>query len=347
MDAVLDALYRAGATGLIPNGGSLLLAVSGGADSMALLHGAVEAARRTGWKLSAGHVHHGWRGRDADQDLAFVADHARRLALPFVFRRCDARRAASELRLSPEAGAREVRYSALFEMARETGAIRIATAHQRDDAVESYVLALRRRGGLARLAGPRERRADGVVRPLLPVSRTEILRFLAERGLGFRRDASNGDLSLPRNRVRRELCAAGQDAVRAMAREVDALVGERARLDREYARRIAPGVRAGADGAIADARLLARCSAELQRIALERLAGPFARAGRPPMTGRERERIRELLESGADFRFEAGRRIRFDRRGDVLRIRLRAPTPPVRAVYDSATETSEAGDQAL
>jgi hypothetical protein len=55
------------------------------------------------------------------------------------------------------------------------------------------------------------------------------------------------------------------------------------------------------------------------------------------MTGRERERIRDLLESGVDFRFEAGRRIRFERRGDVLRIRLRAPTP-VRAVYDSATK---------
>jgi tRNA(Ile)-lysidine synthase len=350
MDAVLDALERAATTGLVPAGASVLLAVSGGADSMALLHGAVETARQIGWTLSVGHVHHGWRGKEADRDLAFVAHHAGRLGLPFAFRRCDARRVASELGLSPEAGARLVRYEALAEMARETGALRVATAHQRDDAVESYVLARRRRGGLARLAGPRERRGDGVVRPLLAVRRTEILHFLVARGLGFRRDASNGDLSLPRNRTRRELSAAGEDAVSEIARKVSVLAGERERLDRDYAHRVAPGVRAGADVTVADAALLARCPAELQRVALELLAAPFARPGRPPMTGRERERIRELLESGADFRFEAGRRIRFERRGGALRIRLRAPAAPARAVYDSGAEIPmrpEAGDQAL
>jgi tRNA(Ile)-lysidine synthase len=346
MDAVLDALERAASTGLIPIGSSALLAVSGGADSMALLHGAVEASGETGWELSVGHVHHGWRGRDADRDLAFVADHARRLGVPFAFRRCDARGAASVLGLSPESGARHVRYEALAEMARETGAQRIATAHQRDDAVESYVLARQRRGGLARLAGPRERRADGVVRPLLSVRRAEILRFLAQRALVFRRDSTNGDLGLPRNRVRRELAAAGVPAVDEMAHEVAVLAAERARLDQDYGNRIAPGVRSGPDGSIADASLLARCSPELQRVALERLAAPFARVGHPPMTGREREQVRALLESGNDFRFEAGRRIRFERRGNELRIRPRCAA----AVYDSAPETStreEAGDQVL
>jgi len=350
MDPILDALERAAETGLIPEGSSMLLAVSGGADSMALLHGAAESAGSTGWQLSVGHVHHGWRGREADRDLAFVADHARRLGLAFAFRRCDARRAASELGLSPEAGARQVRYAALSAMAMETGALRIATAHQRDDAVESYVLARRRRGGLARLAGPRERRGDGVVRPLLTVGRAEILHYLAARGLGFRRDASNGDLSLPRNRARRELSAAGVDAVSEIAREVSVLADERARLDRVYADRVAPGVRAEAGVTIADAALLAGCPAELQRIALERLAAPFARPGRPPMTGRERERIRELLESGADFRFEAGRRIRFERRGGALRIRFREPAARPRTVYDSGTEIPmrhEAEEQAL
>jgi tRNA(Ile)-lysidine synthase len=349
MDGVLDALERAAATGLIPEDSSVLLAVSGGADSMALLYGAAETASRTNWKLSVGHVHHGWRGREADRDLAFVADHARRLGLPFAFRRCDARRVASELGLSPEAGARHVRYAALAEMARESGALRIATAHQREDAVESYVLARRRRGGLARLAGPRERRGDGVVRPLLAVRRVEILQFLTARGLGFRRDASNGDLSLERNRARRELSAAGEDAISEIAREVSDLADERARLDRDYAHRVAPGVQAQADVTIADAALLARCPAELQRVALERLSAPFARPGRPPMTGRERERILELLGSGADFRFEAGRRIRFERRGGALRIRLRAAAAPAPAVYDSGPEIPmrpEAGDQA-
>jgi tRNA(Ile)-lysidine synthase TilS/MesJ len=188
------------------------------------------------------------------------------------------------------------------------------------------------------------------VRPLLAVRRIEILQFLAARGLGFRRDASNGDLSLARNRARRDLSAAGEDVVSEIAREVSVLADERARLDRDYAHRVAPGVRAEADVTIADAALLARCPAELQRVALERLSAPFARPGRPPMTGRERERIRELLGSGADFRFEAGRRIRFERHGGALRIRLRAPSAPAPAVYDSGAEIPmrpEGGDQAL
>ncbi|MEP6995846.1 MAG: tRNA lysidine(34) synthetase TilS [Acidobacteriota bacterium] len=349
MDAVLDSLHRAAATDLIPAGGSLLLAVSGGADSMALLMGAVEIRGATGWRLSVGHVDHGWRGKEADQDVAFVADYARRLALPFLVRRRDARRAASELRLSPEAAARHVRYAELADMAREIGASRIATAHQRDDAVESLLLARSRRGGLARLAGPRERRDDGVVRPLLSVSRKEILGFLSQRAVGFRRDATNGNLALPRNRIRRELAAAGEHAVSEIAHEVVLLAQERTRLDQEYTGRIAPGVRRGPDGTAADAVCLARCPPELQRLALERLAAPFARPGRAPMTGREREQIRALLASGADFRFEAGRRIRFERRGSVLWIRPRA-TGRGPTVYDSDATfatPSVAGEQRL
>ena len=122
MSTVTAALTRAAEEGLIPPGSAVLLAVSGGADSMALLYGAAEAARETAWELSVGHVHHGWRTREADRDLDFVAGHARRLGLPFLSRHRDARLASLELGLSPEAGARHVRYAALCEMARETGA---------------------------------------------------------------------------------------------------------------------------------------------------------------------------------------------------------------------------------
>src|SRR5262245_15478258 len=106
----------------------MLLAVSGGADSMALLHGAAETAPAAGWVLSVGHVHHGWRGREADRDLAFVEEHARRLSLPFAALRRDARDASRRLGLSPEAGARHVRYQALHEISAGFGARLIATA---------------------------------------------------------------------------------------------------------------------------------------------------------------------------------------------------------------------------
>jgi tRNA(Ile)-lysidine synthetase-like protein len=344
VDSITVELARAANSGLIPSGSVVLLAVSGGADSMALLYGAVEAAGETGWRLSVGHVHHGLRPREGNRDLTFVAEHARRLGLPFFSRRCDARRAARELGLSPEAGARHVRYQALSEMAGEAGAEIVATAHQHEDAVESHVLARERQGGIAALAGPRESRADGVVRPILSVTRQEILKFLAERGVSFRRDSSNGDLRLARNRVRRTLARlrespGGEDSIRAMALEIARLGVERGLLESEFETRILPAAKIAPDGVVIDAALLASCSEELQRLALSRLAAPFARPGKPPMTGRERERLLALLSGGADFRFEAGRRIRFERRRGELSLRPRGPGP----VYDSPGRISTEG----
>jgi tRNA(Ile)-lysidine synthetase-like protein len=304
---------------------------------MALLHGAAECSGAHGWVLAVGHVHHGWRGREADRDAAFVAGHARRLGLPFAFRRCDARESARQLGLSPEAGARHVRYAALAEIACDLNAPLTATAHQRDDAVESHLLACERRAGLAGLAGPRERREDGVVRPLLAVTRSEILQFLEERGIAFRRDASNGDLSLDRNRVRRWLAGA-TDADRQAARDaLDRLAAERTRLEQEYSDAIAPRLAFGPGASTADAQTLADCGDELARLALARLAAPFARPGRPPMTGREREQLIDRLGSGEDFRFESGRRIRFERRGACLTVRLRPEPAPL---YDPRDESA-------
>ncbi len=319
MDEVTPALERAADGGLLPRGASLLLAVSGGADSTALLFGAARLAAAYEWRLAVAHVHHGWRGRDADRDLSFVADHARRLALPFLVRRRDARAASRALGLSPEAGARRVRYEALLEMAREAGASRIATAHQRDDRVESYLLARGRKGGLASLGGPREIRSDGVVRPLLSVSRSEIVAFLRARGLAWRRDRTNGDLTLDRNRLRRRLDPEDSEP---LARRVERLARLREDLEGEFNRDLRPAIVVGRNMVVADAKLLERSAAELVRRAIFECALPFAADGRPPMTGKEREQIIRLLAAGADFRFEAGRRIRFRRRGARFHVRL-------------------------
>jgi tRNA(Ile)-lysidine synthetase-like protein len=319
MDAVRQALADSAAAGLLPREASILLAVSGGADSTALLFGAAELARAHGWRLAVAHVHHGWRGPDANRDLAFVEDHARRLALPFLFRRRDARAVSRDLGLSPEAGARRVRYGALREMAAEIGASRIATAHQRDDRAESYLLARRRKGGLASLAGPRPIRADGVVRPLLSVTRDDILEFLREINLPWRRAATNGDLALERNRLRRRLAGTPLDA---LDQRVDELAALRDRLDEKFERIIRPSIAIGRNVVVADAALLARQEAELARRAIFECAAPFAAHGKPPTTGREREQILRLLSAGVDFRFEAGRRIRFRRRGARFLVRL-------------------------
>jgi tRNA(Ile)-lysidine synthase TilS/MesJ len=214
-------------------------------------------------------------------------------------------------------------------MAREAGAERIAVAHQKDDVAETYLLARERRGGVFSLAGPRERRADGVVRPLLGVTRREILAFLEKRGVGHRRDASNGDLRFDRNRVRRDLARQADPAraIEALAAEAFARAAERVRLESEYAERVRPRLSSGPGVTLADASFLAACPRELARRALVEAAAPFAAPGRPAFTGAEREQILDRLASGSDFRFEAGRRIRFERRGGLLRVSPR-PGPP-------------------
>ncbi len=307
---------------------------------MALLYGAAEAAESAGWILLVGHVHHGWREREAERDLSFVEEHARRLHLPFASRRRDARAASRSLGLSPEAGARLVRYEALHENARELDARTIATAHQEDDVLESHLLARRRRGGLALLAGPREAREDGVVRPLLGVPRAEILAFLSECGIAHRRDASNGDLRLLRTRVRREVATLTPQERRELANEVARLRERRDRVERDLALRVLPFVRGSASESSLEASRLSGIDEELVRAALERLAAPYARPGRPPMTGGEREQVLRRLATGEDFRFEAGRRIRFERRGARLLVRP-APGAPV---YDSRIDTSTGRD---
>lgn len=327
MHPIQAALRRASESDLMPAGASLLLAVSGGADSLALLHAAAEEAPAARWRPAVAHVHHGWRGREADRDLSFVRDHARRLELPFLWRRRDGLAYARAARVSPEAGAREVRYAALAEMAREAGAERIVTAHQADDRIESHLLARRRGGGLAALAGPRRRRADGVVRPLLEVSRAEVLDFLDRRRLSHRRDASNGDLRLARNRLRRELgsqpAGIGRQERSELLAEIDELERQRDRLEQEVARTVWPHASVGPGAAAIDARFLASCPLPLQRRALEELAAPFAAPGLAPLTGPEREQVLRRLAEGSDFRFEAGRRIRIERRGPLLTFRPR------------------------
>ena len=323
-DPVSSALLEACRTGLLPDGAAVVLAVSGGADSLALLYGAAETAPRTGWRLTVGHVHHGWREREADRDQAFVADHARRLAIPFLFRAVDARAHARATGLSPEAAARQVRYEALHEIARASGASRIATGHQRDDRLESYLLALSRRGGIASLGGPRRLRADGVARPLLSVSRRETEEFLSARGLSWRRDATNGVLALDRNRVRRELASlaswGGTAALDVLERRAAEAAARRERVEAEFETRLRPRLEISEAGSVADARALSEAGRDAQRLAVEEMARPFARPGHPPLTGAEREKLLDRLASGSDFRFEAGRRIRFQRRGGLLSV---------------------------
>jgi tRNA(Ile)-lysidine synthase len=180
-------------------GEHLLVAVSAGPDSTALLAGLVEIAPARNLRLTTAHVDHRLRGAESDADRDAAEKLARKLGVPFVVRE-----AAVEAGSAVEARARSVRYRALAAMASEVGATRIVTGHTRDDQVETILLRLLRGAGRRGLAGMRLVRGR-LFRPLLGATRTDVRRFLAERGLGFTVDRTNADLRLVRNRVRRVL----------------------------------------------------------------------------------------------------------------------------------------------
>jgi tRNA(Ile)-lysidine synthase len=180
-----------------------VLAVSGGADSVALLHGAahlVETDARQ-WSLSVAHLDHGLRPDSAD-DAGFVRDAAAALRLPFGARRTDVGALARAEGRSIEDAGREARYRFLEEVAPE-GSL-IATAHTADDAAETVLMNLLRGSGLAGVRGIPGRRGR-VVRPLVGQRRARLRELLDAAGIAYRDDPSNADPEFLRNRVRAEL----------------------------------------------------------------------------------------------------------------------------------------------
>ena len=186
-----------------------MLAVSGGADSVALLRGAVALREEMGSALTAAHLNHGLRGHDADEDARWVEDLCRQLKVPIVIGRSDVPRAAAESGRGTEETARGLRYDFLKETALTRGLRRIAVAHTADDQAETILHQILRGTGLSGLAGMPHRRPLGgggeLIRPMLDVRRCEVEAWLAAIGQEYRTDATNLDDRHTRNRIRRNL----------------------------------------------------------------------------------------------------------------------------------------------
>jgi len=201
---------------LFAGAGRVLLAVSGGADSTALLHilQSLRAAGSLPAELVCAHVNHRLRGSASDEDERFVLEQATRLRLPAVTRAVDVRAYAKAHRLSIETAARRLRLESLCEIAGVCGCAWVATGHQKNDNAETVLQRLRRGTGFRGLAGiwPARQFDEGLwlARPLLDVTREEILAYLNRRRLEWREDRTNVDPAYTRNYIRHKLLPALQ-----------------------------------------------------------------------------------------------------------------------------------------
>jgi tRNA(Ile)-lysidine synthase len=190
----------------------IVVACSGGVDSTALFL----ALSELGYPLVCAHVNHHLRGAESDADEAFVRDLCTRLGFPLEVRDGSLDPAAVR-RSGLEAAAREMRQARLQEVRAAIGADYIATAHQKNDQAETIVMRLITGTGLAGLRGIHPVREDRFIRPLLDMTRDEIVAFLAERGVNPRLDRMNEDRRFLRNRVRAALSELGPDAIDSIA----------------------------------------------------------------------------------------------------------------------------------
>ena len=228
---LLDVLREAvGRYELVRPGDTVLVAVSGGADSVALLAALLDLRTELGITVVAGHLDHGLRGDEGAADRAFVERLAAELGVRI---RSDA------VHLPPgnvEAEARHARYAFLERAADKLGATKIATAHTADDQAETVLLRLLRGAGRRGLGGIRPRRGR-VIRPLILCDRVQVRSFLVDRRLSWQRDRSNFDLAYHRTRVRLGYLPAlahefNPRLARSLARLAEVMREEDALLDR-------------------------------------------------------------------------------------------------------------------
>lgn len=191
---------------LLEQGDHVLAAVSGGPDSLALLHALGSLRIDIGLLgLSAAHFNHGLRGQEADDDAAFVAGFCAARGIPCFVGKADIAQEAAQAHVSVQQAARAARYAFLARTAQECGASTVATAHTQDDQAETVLLHVLRGTGLDGLRGIPARRGI-YVRPLLGVSRAQVEAYCAAHALLPRTDTSNSDTShYARNRVRHDL----------------------------------------------------------------------------------------------------------------------------------------------
>lgn len=261
-------------------GATVVVGLSGGADSVALVDVLAALAPGRGFTVVAAHLDHGLR-TDSAADAAFCAELCERLGVAFETARADVRARARREKGGTEEAARSERYAFLREVKERHGATVIAVAHTLDDQAETFLLRLLRGAGSAGLGAMRPLAGD-VIRPMLAATRRDVIAHLEARGLEWREDETNADLSFLRNRTRHELLPYLErrfnPRVReALARAASVLADEAGVLAKEGGELVDGAGRDDGDAIVLDRTALASVSRAVARAAirsaLERTGG--------------------------------------------------------------------------
>ena len=186
---------------LLKKGDRVLVALSGGPDSVALLYGLLAIQPEFDLKLYLAHLNHKLRGAESDEDERFVKELAGSLKLRFFSKRVDVQKESKRRKLSIEECAREIRYEYLQKIAERIKADKIALGHQADDQAETFLMRLLRGAGGAGLSGIPAKRGK-IIRPLIQIKREDIEKFLKANKISYRLDSSNYLTDYFRNKVR-------------------------------------------------------------------------------------------------------------------------------------------------
>lgn len=282
--------------GMLPPGVPVLAALSGGADSVAL----VRALRALGYPVCAYHLNHCLRGEESERDEAFVRQLCRTLDLPLTVARADAAAAARAAGESIETAARRLRYAGLEQTADAQGCARIATAHTADDDLETLLFHLARGTGTRGLAGIPPVRGR-IVRPLIAVTRAEIERYLDTLGQPFVTDSTNASAAYTRNRIRHTVVPVLRTINPAVAQAAHRAAEQLRQDDQTLCALAAAALAAGMHGQTHGCRLgalTAQPPAIRQRMLRQLLTGAGVPDGR--LTARHFEQLERLVSGHSD-----------------------------------------------
>lgn len=189
---------------LIENGDKIVVGVSGGVDSMALIHFLIEIKEEYDLNLYIAHVNHGVRGKDAKKDQDFVRDYAKEVDLPYYTIDVDMEGYAKEHRITSEEAGRILRYGFFNQILEEIGGGKIAVAHNLNDQAETLIMRFLRGTGIDGLRGI-EYRNENIIRPILGITREELENYIENNHISITEDMTNYESIYTRNRIRLEI----------------------------------------------------------------------------------------------------------------------------------------------